>query len=144
MRSIGYILGFESLFLVFIAAIGFFIRRKWLLSVARKAEIKRLLVLAAEEAARAELEASAGYGYSYSYSHSPADLVSVAAPAAPISTNYQCAVCYSPTTTRCARCKAIRYWYFFFFSFLGTNLEILTNLLIWFYNCLIFGGYCIL
>lgn len=114
MRSIGYILGFESLFLVFIAAIGFFIRRKWLLSVARKAEIKRLLVLAAEEAARAELEASAGYGYSYSYSHSPADLVSVAAP---ISTNYQCAVCYSPTTTRCARCKAIRYWYFFFFLF---------------------------
>lgn len=122
MRSIGYILGFESLFLVFIAAIGFFIRRKWLHSVARKAEIKRLLVLAAEEAARAELEASAGYGYSYSYSHShspsPADLVSVAAPAAPISTNYQCAVCYSPTTTRCARCKAIRYWYLFFFFFL--------------------------
>ncbi|XP_075648566.1 ubiquitin carboxyl-terminal hydrolase 16-like [Castanea sativa] len=109
MRSIGYILGFQSLFLVFIAAIGFFIRRKWLLSEARKAEIKRLLVLAAEEAARAELEASAGYGYSYSYSHSPADSVSAAAPAAPISTNYQCAVCYSPTTTRCARCKAIRY-----------------------------------
>lgn len=121
MHSIGYILGFQSLFLVFIAAIGFFIRRKWLLSVARKAEIKRLLVLAAEEAARAELEASAGYGYSYSYSYShspsPADSVSAAASAAPISTNYQCAVCYSPTTTRCARCKAIRYWYFFFFLF---------------------------
>lgn len=123
MRSIGYILGFESLFLVFIAAIGFFIRRKWLLSVARKAEIKRLLVLAAEEAARAELEASAGYGYSYSYSHSPADLVSVAAPAAPISTNYQCAVCYSPTTTRCARCKAIRYWYFFFLFLFGDKFR---------------------
>lgn len=117
MRDIGYILGFQSLFLVFIAAIGFLIRRKWRLSVARKAEIKRLLVLAAEEAARVELEATTGYGYnySYSYSHSPAESVSTPAPAAPISTNYQCAVCYSPTTTRCARCKAVRYWYSFFF-----------------------------
>ncbi|KAK4571907.1 hypothetical protein RGQ29_030347 [Quercus rubra] len=111
MLGIGYILGFQCLFLVFIAAIGFLIRRKWRLSVARKAEIKRLLVLAAEEAARVELEATTGYGYgySYSYSHSPAESVATPAPAAPISTNYQCAVCCSPTTTRCARCKAVRY-----------------------------------
>lgn len=70
MLGIGYILGFQCLFLVFIAAIGFLIRRKWRLSVARKAEIKRLLVLAAEEAARVELEATTGYGYGYSYSYS--------------------------------------------------------------------------
>ena len=143
MLGIGYILGFQCLFLVFIAAIGFLIRRKWRLSVARKAEIKRLLVLAAEEAARVELEATTGYGYGYSHSHSPVESVATPAPAAPISTNYQCAVCYSPTTTRCARCKAVRYWYSFFFFFLWPNLEILTNLLIWFYNCLIWG-YCIL
>lgn len=128
MRDIGYILGFQSLFLVFIAAIGFLIRRKWRLSVARKAEIKRLLVLAAEEAARVELEATTGYGYgygySYSYSHSPADSVAAPAPAAaaPISTNYQCAVCYSPTTTRCARCKAVRYWYSFLFLFFCSQI----------------------
>ncbi|MCI24842.1 ubiquitin carboxyl-terminal hydrolase 16-like, partial [Trifolium medium] len=27
----------------------------------------------------------------------------------PVSEWYQCAVCYSPTTMRCARCKAVRY-----------------------------------
>ncbi|XWS25369.1 hypothetical protein CRYUN_Cryun27aG0062900 [Craigia yunnanensis] len=88
-------LGFSSVVLVVsfvLPLIGFFIRWKWRLSVARQAEIKRLLVLASEEAARAELEASVGYG------------------TISISRNYhQCAVCYCPTTTRCARCKAVRY-----------------------------------
>ncbi|KAG6591695.1 Ubiquitin carboxyl-terminal hydrolase 16, partial [Cucurbita argyrosperma subsp. sororia] len=68
------------------------IRRKWRLSVARKEEINRLLVLSSEEAFRAELEASAGYTYT---SITPL--------------GHQCAVCYSATTTRCARCKAVRY-----------------------------------
>lgn len=27
---------------------------------------------------------------------------------------YQCAVCYAPTTMRCSRCKAVRYWFVFF------------------------------
>ncbi|XP_030542645.1 ubiquitin carboxyl-terminal hydrolase 17-like [Rhodamnia argentea] len=71
--------------------IGFVIRRKWRRSVERSREIKRLLVLASEEAARAELEASVGYG-------------AFSAPQ-----GYQCAICYCPTTTRCARCKAVRY-----------------------------------
>ncbi|XP_011013097.1 PREDICTED: ubiquitin carboxyl-terminal hydrolase 17-like isoform X2 [Populus euphratica] len=67
-------------------------RCKWRGAVARKEEIKRLLVLAAEEAARAEFEAAASYG------------------TVPVLTNnYQCAVCFCPTTTRCARCKAVRY-----------------------------------
>ncbi|KAJ6304695.1 hypothetical protein OIU78_020297 [Salix suchowensis] len=70
----------------------FIIRCKWRSAVARKEEIKRLLVLAAEEAARAEFEAAASYG------------------TVPVLTNnYQCAVCFCPTKTRCARCKAIRY-----------------------------------
>ncbi|XP_023524046.1 ubiquitin carboxyl-terminal hydrolase 16-like [Cucurbita pepo subsp. pepo] len=68
------------------------IRRKWRLSVARKEEINRLLVLSSEEAFRAELEATSGYT---SLSFTPP--------------GHQCAVCYSPTTTRCARCKAVRY-----------------------------------
>lgn len=102
MRDTGYYLGFRSLVLLFACVvapvIGFLIRRKWRLAVTRNEEIKRLLALAAEEAARAELEASAGYS---------------ASSAVPISTTYhQCAVCYSPTTTRCSRCKAVRYWYF--------------------------------
>ncbi|KAF2299780.1 hypothetical protein GH714_003322 [Hevea brasiliensis] len=88
-------LGFSSLILllcVVFPVIAFLIRRKWRFSVARQEEIKRLLVLASEEAARAELEATVSYG------------------AVSVSRNsYQCAVCYSPTTTRCARCKAVRY-----------------------------------
>ncbi|XP_039059346.1 ubiquitin carboxyl-terminal hydrolase 16-like [Hibiscus syriacus] len=88
-------LGFSSLVLVVsfvLPLIGFFVRRKWRLSVARQAEIQRLLILASEETARAELEATVGYG------------------AVSISWNYhQCAVCYCPATTRCARCKAVRY-----------------------------------
>ncbi|XVF39624.1 hypothetical protein PTKIN_Ptkin01aG0048800 [Pterospermum kingtungense] len=88
-------LGFSNLVLVVsfvVSLIGLFIRRKWRLSVARQAEIKRLLILASEEDARAELEALLGYG------------------AVSISRNYhQCAVCYCPTTTRCSRCKGVRY-----------------------------------
>lgn len=88
------VLGFQSLVLVVclvVPVIGFVVRRKWRLALARKEEIKRLLILAAEEAARAELEASADYG-----------VVAAVAP-------NQCAVCYFPTTTRCAQCKAVRY-----------------------------------
>eukprot|EP00257_Ricinus_communis_P013960 XP_015571528.1 ubiquitin carboxyl-terminal hydrolase 17 [Ricinus communis] len=89
-------LGFSSLVLVLsllFPVIGLIIRRKWRLSIARNEEIKRLLVLASEETARAELEATVSYGV------------------VPVSRNsyYQCAVCYCPTTTRCARCKAVRY-----------------------------------
>ncbi|PON63476.1 Ubiquitinyl hydrolase [Parasponia andersonii] len=88
-------LGFHSLVIVVCflvpVAIGFVLRRKWRLAVARKEEIRRLVILASEEAARAELEAAAEYRV-----------------VSPVSLN-QCAVCYFPTTTRCARCKAVRY-----------------------------------
>ncbi|KAH0678884.1 hypothetical protein KY284_019969 [Solanum tuberosum] len=46
---------------------GFMVRRKWRCSVARRDEIKRLLVLASEEAARVELHAAEEYGYDYGY-----------------------------------------------------------------------------
>ncbi|KAI4337608.1 hypothetical protein L6164_016002 [Bauhinia variegata] len=88
-------LGFSSLILMVVClvipVIGFVIRRKLQHAVARKEEIKRLLILASEEAARAELEASYAYG-------------SVFVP----KTN-QCAVCYCSTTRRCSQCKAVRY-----------------------------------
>ncbi|XP_061350061.1 ubiquitin carboxyl-terminal hydrolase 17-like [Gastrolobium bilobum] len=89
-------LGFSSLVLVtvvciVVTTIGFVVRRKLRRAAARAEEVKRLLVLAAEESARAESEAL------YLY-----DTVSVAK-------NNQCVVCNCPTTTRCARCKAIHY-----------------------------------
>ncbi|GMH00244.1 hypothetical protein Nepgr_002083 [Nepenthes gracilis] len=73
--------------------IGFVIRRKRRIAAARREEIKRLLALASEEAAWAEQEAT------------------ISDCAAPVSSSqlHLCAVCFSPTTTRCARCKAVRY-----------------------------------
>ncbi|KAA8528348.1 hypothetical protein F0562_035703 [Nyssa sinensis] len=90
-------LGFSCLVLVVVLfgpVIGFVVRRKWRLAVARSEEIKRLLVLASEEAARAELEAYTGY---ITPGSNTGQL------------QYQCAVCFCATTTRCARCKAVRY-----------------------------------
>lgn len=103
-------IGLQVLFVfVVFPVICLVIRRKWRLSVARKEEINRLLVLSSEEAFRAELEASARYSSS---SFTPL--------------GHQCAVCYSPTTTRCSRCKAVRYWYVYHqSSILGTmNLHL--------------------
>ena len=92
-------LGFSSLVLlvvvcVVLPAIGFYIRRKWRIAGARKEEIRRLLILAAEETARAEREASYAYGGA----------------AVPAAKSNQCAVCYVPATSRCAQCKSVRYW----------------------------------
>ncbi|XP_061372049.1 ubiquitin carboxyl-terminal hydrolase 16-like [Gastrolobium bilobum] len=89
-------LGFSSLVLVVVfvvlPVIGFVIRRKWQLAVDRNEEIKRLLILAAEETARAEREASYVYGAAVSATQ-----------------NNQCAVCYFPATARCSQCKLVRY-----------------------------------
>ncbi|XP_068644066.1 ubiquitin carboxyl-terminal hydrolase 17-like [Aristolochia californica] len=86
-------LGFSaSLLFVFVFLVaGFVVRRKWRKAAARREEIVRLLVLASEESARAELEAAKEY----------IEATTVV--------RHQCAVCYSPTTTRCSRCKAVRY-----------------------------------
>lgn len=90
-------LGFSSLVLVVVCVvvpvIGFVICRKWRDSEARKEEIKRLLILAAEETARAEEEASYVYG----------------AAAVSAARSNQCAVCYFPSTARCSQCKSVRY-----------------------------------
>ncbi|KAK9070289.1 hypothetical protein SSX86_010689 [Deinandra increscens subsp. villosa] len=113
---------------VIIPAIGFIIRRKWRQAAERSEEIRRLLFFASEEAARAEIEATEGYFYTANTSSSvpvpvptpdsawipapdstwepPTASVPVAPPLKPV---YQCAVCFSPTTTRCAKCKAVRY-----------------------------------
>lgn len=133
---VGGDLGFLSSLVVaaFVAVFGpvlcFVVRRKWRRSVARREEIKRLLVLASEEAARVELQAAEEYGYGYGYRYESLkeeDEVFVETPASSasppppptISTSYsgsrqlqyQCAVCSSPTSTRCSQCKAVRYWY---------------------------------
>ncbi|BAT78430.1 hypothetical protein VIGAN_02110400 [Vigna angularis var. angularis] len=86
-------LGFSSLVLLVVClvvpVIGLVISRRWQVSEDKKEEIRRLLVLAVEETARAEKEA---YG------------TAVTAPP-----SNQCAVCYFPATARCAQCKSVRY-----------------------------------
>jgi ubiquitin carboxyl-terminal hydrolase 36/42 len=138
-------LGFSSLLFVALICvvfpvIGFVIRYKWRRAAERAEEIKRLLILTAEESARAEREAAASYQYavaanSYQYqngavsassqyvspnSHQNGD-VSVAK-------SNQCVVCFSPTTTRCARCKAVHYWYVLGLKIFSFFLLILLNL----------------
>lgn len=78
--------------LVIALLVGLVILRKWKRDrAAKRAEIRKLLRLAEEEAARVEAEAVVEYTYSAAV------------------TPHQCAVCFSPTTTRCSRCKAVRY-----------------------------------
>ncbi|XP_010916668.1 ubiquitin carboxyl-terminal hydrolase 17 isoform X2 [Elaeis guineensis] len=74
------------------------LRRRWRFAAVRRQEVMRLARLAAEEATRAEEEAVLAYR--------PITAATAAGrgPRTP-----QCAVCYSPTTTRCSRCKAVRY-----------------------------------
>ncbi|GLJ40195.1 hypothetical protein SUGI_0824470 [Cryptomeria japonica] len=77
--------------LVLVPLVSLVIFRRWKKNwAAKKAEIRKLLVLAAEEAARAEEEAAQLYTSTFV-------------------TRYQCALCFSPSTTRCSRCKAVRY-----------------------------------
>ncbi|ESQ54867.1 hypothetical protein EUTSA_v10024307mg [Eutrema salsugineum] len=87
-------LGISTLVLVIslvLPLFAFFVRRKWRLAAVRRQEIQRLLIHASEEAARAELEASFEFS------------------SVPVSNNFQCPVCFCLATTRCSRCKAVRY-----------------------------------
>ncbi|GAB4861347.1 ubiquitin-specific protease [Ancistrocladus abbreviatus] len=79
----------------FPVVIGFVIRRKWRLAAARTEEIKRLLALASEEAALAELEAKTIRYGGVQVSSQLAD--------------QECPVCFTPAKKRCKRCKAV--WY---------------------------------
>eukprot|EP00252_Welwitschia_mirabilis_P011335 TRINITY_DN25492_c0_g1_i2.p2 TRINITY_DN25492_c0_g1~~TRINITY_DN25492_c0_g1_i2.p2 ORF type:complete len:124 (+),score=1.19 TRINITY_DN25492_c0_g1_i2:141-512(+) len=90
----------QLLGLVIVILVGTVVLKRWWRARALKqAEIRKLLILAAKEAAIAEAESLADYS-SFSYS---------------VQTQH-CAVCFSPTATRCSRCKAVRYWLVLFFG----------------------------
>ncbi|KAF6136968.1 hypothetical protein GIB67_030732 [Kingdonia uniflora] len=92
-------LGFWSLVLVFFVfftpIVTLIIRYKWRIATARTQEIVWLVAMVIEEEAMVEHEVVVDY-------YVP---VSVAV----VARHSQCIVCYCPTTTRCSRCKAIRY-----------------------------------
>ncbi|WOK96224.1 ubiquitin carboxyl-terminal hydrolase 16-like [Canna indica] len=92
-------------FLFFGPVIVFVVRRRWRLAAARQAEVRRLALLAAREAAQAEMEAMAVYA--------AASAAAVAATSVAVEKEYssrlECPVCFNPATARCGRCKAVRY-----------------------------------
>ncbi|KAJ1399537.1 Zinc finger, MYND-type [Sesbania bispinosa] len=91
MVVVAGILGFQSVVYVLLV-LGFVVIRQVLKNAeAKKEEIMRLV----EDAAMSEMEAAEDYSPSI--------------PVSSVSGWYQCAVCYSPTTMRCSRCKAVRY-----------------------------------
>lgn len=92
--NFGFRFAVFSFFFLLFPAICFLLRRKWRLAKARTQEINRLLVLASEEAARAELELQASFAYT--------------API-PVPAHRLCAVCFVPTPNRCSRCKSVNY-----------------------------------
>ncbi|KAH7655471.1 Ubiquitinyl hydrolase 1 protein [Dioscorea alata] len=76
-------------------ALVLIVKRRLRIAAERREEVRRLAALAAEEAERAEEEASLVYVWGSVVEKE------IERP--------RCAVCFSPTTTRCSRCKAVRY-----------------------------------
>ncbi|MED6209045.1 hypothetical protein PIB30_050843 [Stylosanthes scabra] len=102
------ILGFQGLVYA-VLLLGFvLIRQAWRNAEAKKEEIARLV----EDAAIADMAAASPDYYSSSATFTAATTTSVQVPV-PVSVSnsrlHQCAVCYAPTTMRCAQCKSVRY-----------------------------------
>lgn len=96
------VLGFHGILVFCLLVFGLVIRQKWRDAAVRKLEVTNLLNAVAEESLMVESEAASQYNCMPGF--------------------YQCAVCFLPTTTRCSRCKAVRYWsvnYLAFFFFEG-------------------------
>lgn len=84
------------LVLVVLPLVAYVLLGKWGEATKKSQRVSLLAQLAAEEARRAETMAVA-------------DVI----PAVSSSKNglHLCARCFSPATTRCSRCKSVRYWY---------------------------------
>lgn len=84
------------LFLVVLPLAIYILLGKWSEAAKKKERISLLAELAAEEAFRVEAMAAASV-----------------VPVIPVLKNavHECAKCSGPATTRCSRCKSVRYWY---------------------------------
>ncbi|KAJ6815891.1 ubiquitin carboxyl-terminal hydrolase 17-like [Iris pallida] len=87
------------------------LRRRWGLAEARREEVARLIRLAAEEAAAAEVESSVAAGGTgrSGLSDGTFEPGSRGAAGGGGGGGRRCVVCCSPTTARCAQCKSVRY-----------------------------------
>lgn len=84
------------LVLVVLPLVTYFLLGKWSEVSKKREKVSLLAHLAAEEALRAETMAAASV-----------------IPVVPVPKKglHVCARCFGPATTRCSRCKAVRYWY---------------------------------
>lgn len=79
----------------------------------KREEVLRLISLATEEsylAAQQKDEEEEATVVDYYYGSSSSSSVPPPPPP-PDDDVYRCAVCHSPTTTRCSQCKSVRYWF---------------------------------
>ncbi|KAI7733324.1 hypothetical protein M8C21_021317, partial [Ambrosia artemisiifolia] len=110
-RGLGFI---SPVVVVVVVIVVVVVRWKWRQWVERSEEVRRLLVSASEEASRVEFEArEARY-----YSGGVTPLVTVPVPVqsygavksgSVVKPVYQCAVCFSPTTTRSGKCQIVHW-----------------------------------
>lgn len=122
------------LVLVVLPLLAYILLGKWSEASKKKERICLLAQLAAEEAFRAEAMAAAMATATTTTTTMPAATVSATATATATATAmpmativphvslskngiHECARCHGPATTRCARCKSVRYWYGQFLNF---------------------------
>lgn len=86
------------LVLVVLPVVAYILLGKWSDATKKKERVNLLAQLAAEEALRAETMAVA------------ATIVPSVVSPKPKCGLHECAQCFSPATTRCSRCKSVRYW----------------------------------
>ncbi|KAH9611223.1 hypothetical protein KSS87_018039 [Heliosperma pusillum] len=100
-EELGFRVAVILIFVVF-PVFGLILRRKWRLEVAKREEINRLIVLAAEEADQADFDTNFGF---FAAKTAPLKPLTRAV----VSRSRVCAVCFAPTSNRCARCKSVHY-----------------------------------
>ncbi|XP_074263588.1 ubiquitin carboxyl-terminal hydrolase 16 [Silene latifolia] len=98
--ELGFRVAVVLIFVVF-PVFGLFLRRKWRLEVA-KGEINRLIVLAGEEDDQAYIDTNISF-----FAAETAPLKPPTRAVVPRSR--VCAVCFTPTSNRCSRCKSVHY-----------------------------------
>lgn len=101
------VLWFHGILVFCLLVFGLVIRQKWRDAAVRKLEVTNLLNAVAEESLMVESEAASQYNCMPGF--------------------YQCAVCFLPTTTRCSRCKAVRYWSVNYLAFFFSRVKFRGN-----------------
>lgn len=95
------------LVLVVLPLVAYILLGKWSEATKKRERISLLAQVVAEEALRAETMAAAN---------------AVPFMASSKSGFHACARCFAPATTRCSRCKSVRYWYVLFLVYVCSNL----------------------